>query len=71
MIEQLTQPAGFFLGARVSGSYSYLRQHINRPHIPEIFEGLSESPCALAILIEIGSNPLRKVEQHRERPHGP
>jgi len=44
---------------------------MRRPHIPEIFDGLSESPCDFAILIEIGSNPLRCVEQQSVLPQGP
>ncbi len=44
MTAQPLQPPAFFFGALVSGSYSYFKQHIRRPHIPEIFDGLSESP---------------------------
>ena len=34
-------------------------------------DGLSEMPCAFAILIEIGLKSVRKVEQQRSSPQAP
>src|SRR5665811_1914063 len=52
-------------------SCSYLRQHINRPHSPEIFMGLSGRFCSLAMRMDTGSWSPWKREQQRSRPHGP
>jgi len=37
-------------------SYSYTRQHMSRPHCPEILVGLSDRLCSLAMRIDTGSN---------------
>src|SRR3972149_139567 len=63
---------GKVLRAATYCSYSYTRQQRKRPHMPVISSGLSEMPCSLAILIEIGLNSVRNVEQHRlSNPHAP
>ena len=41
------------------------------PQVPEIFEGLSERFCCLAILIETGWKSESHLLQHRGLPHMP
>ena len=52
-------------------SCSYLRQHISLSHRPEIFVGLSERLCSLAILMDTGVKSPRNVRQQMGRPQGP
>src|SRR5580765_7736261 len=64
-------PGGGPAGAGRPPSSSYAKQHMSRPHMPEIFEGLSERFWFLAIRIVTGWNPFKKVEQQRVSPQGP
>src|SRR5690625_52211 len=52
-------------------SYSYFKQHINRPHKPDIFVGFNDKFWSFAILIDTGSKSPSQVEQHNGRPQGP
>ena len=45
------------------------KQHISRPHTPEILVGLSDRFCSLAILIDTGLNSGKNVAQHKGLPH--
>ena len=76
----LPMPSGVLTCAPKSGisflansysSFSYFKQHIKRPHKPEILVGFKDKPWSLAILIETGIKSPKKVEQHNGRPHGP
>src|SRR5699024_4685410 len=49
----------------------YFKQHIRRPHSPEIFEGFKDKFWSFAILIDTGSKSPKKVEQQSIRPQGP
>ena len=50
---------------------SWARQHIRRPHIPEIRLGFSDSFCVLAMRIVTELKRVMNVAQHRVRPQGP
>ena len=50
---------------------SYFRQHISRPHAPEIRIGFSGRSWSLAIRMVTGSKSVRNVAQHRSRPQEP
>ena len=50
---------------------SYFRQHISRPHAPEMRSGLSGRSWSFAIRMVTGSKSVRKVAQHRSRPQEP
>ena len=50
---------------------SYRRQHFNRPHMPDSFDGFRLRFCCLAILMEMGSNAFSHVVQQSGRPQGP
>ena len=63
--------SGGTAGSPPGGWYSYRRQHLRRPHMPDSLDGLRLRCCAFAILIEIGANSFRKVEQQSALPHGP
>ena len=64
-----------FLGAVLRrssyASCSYLRQHMSRPHVPEIFVGLRLRFCVLAILMETGWKSSRNSLQQNGLPHTP
>ncbi len=60
----------FFFAVSYS-SLSYCRQHIKRPHKPEIFVGFKDKLWSFAILIDTGTKSPKKEEQHNGRPHGP
>ena len=64
-----------FFGAVFSrssyASCSYFRQHIRRPHVPEIFVGFRLRFCVLAILMDTGWKSSRNSLQQNGRPHTP
>ena len=64
-----------FFGAGFSrssyASCSYFRQHISRPHVPEIFVGFRLRFCVLAILMDTGWKSSRNSLQQNGRPHTP
>ena len=63
---------GKFFLASLYCSFSCIRQHRSRPHIPVISEGARDIPCSLAILIEIGMNSvMNSVQQRTSRPQAP
>src|SRR5699024_12701077 len=47
------------------------RQHIRRPHKPDILEGFKDRFWSFAIFIETGSKSPKKVEQQSILPQGP
>ena len=44
---------------------------MRRPQTPEIFVGLRDRPCSLAILMDTGSKDCIKEEQQNSLPHLP
>jgi hypothetical protein len=50
---------------------SYRKQHFNRPHMPDSFDGFRLRFCCFAILIEMGSKVCRNVVQQSGRPQDP
>jgi hypothetical protein len=57
----------FFNSSYVSSSYR--RQHISRPHRPEIFSGSSVAFCTFALFIDTGLSTFRKFLQQQYCPH--
>src|SRR5690606_19922697 len=70
-VETRVPTSGISFFAVSYSSFSYFRQHIKRPHNPEIFEGFSDKFWSFAILIDTGSKSPKNVEQHSIRPQGP
>src|SRR5699024_3464987 len=51
--------------------FSYFKQHMRRPHKPDIFAGFKDRLWFFAIFIDTGSKSPKNVEQQSIRPHGP